>query len=132
MRDLALRTLLGIGLCLGVLAFCVLPSGCGGSGRESQEREESNLKPLAVLYGQFIGRHRDQPPGSEEEFKAFIRSLWVLGIKEKGRRYYWRLLGWTLLKRPRSFAMSVTLAIYGFHFRKVVERYAKLPVQNNA
>ena len=62
-----------------------------------------------------------------EHLSAFIQSMWFLGLKEKGRRYYWRLLGWTLLKRPRSFAMSVTLAIYGFHFRKVVEIYTKLP-----
>jgi radical SAM superfamily enzyme YgiQ (UPF0313 family) len=62
-----------------------------------------------------------------EHISAFIQTMWFLGLKEKGRRYYWRLLGWTLLKHPRSFEMSVTLAIYGFHFRKVVETYIKLP-----
>lgn len=67
-----------------------------------------------------------------EYIKAFVRTMWVLGIKEKGRKYYWRLLAWTLLRHPRSFEISVTLAIYGFHFRKVVERYAKLPVRSNA
>ena len=55
--------------------------------------------------------------------KAFAMSVWFIGIKEKGRRYYWRLLAWTLLRRPRSFPLSVTLAIYGFHFRKVVDGY---------
>jgi radical SAM superfamily enzyme YgiQ (UPF0313 family) len=67
-----------------------------------------------------------------EYYKAFILSIWILGIKEKGRKYYWRLLAWTLLKRPRSFSTSVTLAIYGFHFRKVVENYAMLPLHNSA
>ena len=64
------------------------------------------------------------------EFKylwAFVKSIWVLGIVEKGRRYYWRLLAWTLIKHPRSFAMSITLSIYCFHFRKIVKEYAKLP-----
>ena len=56
--------------------------------------------------------------------RAFARSIWFLGIKEKGRGYYWRLLAWTLLRRPRSFPLSVTLAIYGFHFRKVVKGYS--------
>jgi radical SAM superfamily enzyme YgiQ (UPF0313 family) len=56
--------------------------------------------------------------------RAFARSVWFLGIKEKGRKYYWRLLAWTLLRHPRSFPLSVTLAIYGFHFRKVVEGYS--------
>jgi radical SAM superfamily enzyme YgiQ (UPF0313 family) len=64
--------------------------------------------------------------------RAFIRSIWILGMREKGKRYYWRLLAWTLLKKPRSFQMSVTLLIYGLHFRKVVERYDKLPVKSNA
>jgi len=55
--------------------------------------------------------------------KAFIKSMWFLGIREKGRRYYWKLLLLTLLRWPRSFPLSVTLAIYGFHFRKIVEKY---------
>ena len=67
-----------------------------------------------------------------EHVAAFIKATWVLGFREKGRRYYWRLLAWTILKRPRSFTISITLAIYGFHFRKVVEGYAKTLAQNNA
>ncbi len=74
MRYPALKIFLGVGLCLAAIAVCVLSSGCGGSGRESQEREESNLKPLALLYGQFIGQHRGRPPANEEELKEFIRS----------------------------------------------------------
>jgi radical SAM superfamily enzyme YgiQ (UPF0313 family) len=56
-----------------------------------------------------------------EHIGAFIKSVWVLGIRDKGRQYYWRLLGWTLVKRPRAFSKSVTMAIYGFHFRKITE-----------
>ena len=55
--------------------------------------------------------------------RALFNSVWFLGIREKGRRYYWKLFLSTLLKRPRSFPMSITLALYGFHFRKVVEKY---------
>lgn len=70
-----------------------------------------------------------QPPririshSSFEHIKAFLKSLWLLGIKEKGKRFYWRLLTWTLFKRPRLFPLSVTLAIYGYHFRKVMSGY---------
>ncbi len=53
--------------------------------------------------------------------KAFLRSMWLLGIKGSERFYYWRLLLWTLLRRPRSFTLVVTFAIYGFHFRKIFE-----------
>jgi len=54
---------------------------------------------------------------------AFVRSMWVMGLKEKGRRSYWKFLAWVLVKRPRSFPISVNLAICGFHFRKVMESY---------
>ena len=57
---------------------------------------------------------------------AFIKSIWFLGIKERGRRYYWKLLLSTLLRRPRLFPLSVSFAITGFHFRKIVEKYTAL------
>jgi radical SAM superfamily enzyme YgiQ (UPF0313 family) len=66
-----------------------------------------------------------------EHVKAFIKSVWFLGLVGKGQQYYWRLLGWTIARRPKSFSMSVLLAIYGFHFRKVVERYIIMLAQDN-
>ena len=51
------------------------------------------------------------------------KSFWILGVGAKGRRYYWRLMISTVLKRPRVFPMAMKLAIYGYHFRKVVEKY---------
>ena len=53
------------------------------------------------------------------EIKAFIRSLWCLGIRYPGRLAYWRFLLYTLLRYPREFGQAVTLAIYGHHFRLV-------------
>jgi hypothetical protein len=53
---------------------------------------------------------------------ALIRSTWALGFKEKGRIHYWKLVIWTLLRKPKTFSLSVTLAIQGFHFRKVAEK----------
>ncbi|MCK4297315.1 MAG: DUF4070 domain-containing protein, partial [Candidatus Marinimicrobia bacterium] len=35
--------------------------------------------------------------------------------------YYWKLLFYSLFKHPKKFPLAVTLAIYGFHFRRVVE-----------
>jgi hypothetical protein len=60
-----------------------------------------------------------------EDLKAFLRSVWILGIRKKGRKYYWKLVGWTLVRRPRSMHLAVTMAIYGFHFRQVVEQLTK-------
>jgi radical SAM superfamily enzyme YgiQ (UPF0313 family) len=53
---------------------------------------------------------------------AFFRSVVVLGIVGKERFHYWRLLLWTAVRRPRLLTQAVTLAIYGFHFRKVFEK----------
>lgn len=71
---------------------------------------------------------REYKPGSRSRSKlsllqlvAFLRSAWVLGIAERGRLHYWKLFLWTLLRKPRSFALSMTLAVQGFHFRKVAE-----------
>jgi len=54
--------------------------------------------------------------------EGLFKSIWFLGIKEKGRRYYWRLILSTLFKKPRAFPLSVSLSVFGFHFRKVAER----------
>jgi radical SAM superfamily enzyme YgiQ (UPF0313 family) len=61
---------------------------------------------------------------------GFLNSVWVLGIKERGRRYYWRFFVSTLLKRPRAFPISMSLAVYGFHFRKITEKYISTPIGN--
>jgi radical SAM superfamily enzyme YgiQ (UPF0313 family) len=51
--------------------------------------------------------------------RAFMRSIYELGIRDEGRRHYWDLLFWTLRNRPELFAMAVTLAIYGHHFKTI-------------
>ncbi len=53
--------------------------------------------------------------------EGFIKSMWFLGIVEKGRRYYWKLLISTLFKYPRVLYLSVILSVFGFHFRKIAE-----------
>ena len=74
----------------------------------------------------FLSEYR---PGNKGKFKislihliALIRSTWVLGVKEKGRIDYWKFVVWTLLRKPKAFPLSMTLAVQGFHFRKVAEK----------
>ncbi|MCB2191727.1 MAG: B12-binding domain-containing radical SAM protein [Deltaproteobacteria bacterium] len=52
---------------------------------------------------------------------AFPKTLVVLGVKDRARWQYWKLLLWSLFRRPGLFPMAVTFAIYGFHFRKVFQ-----------
>lgn len=56
--------------------------------------------------------------------KTFFQSIWILGIKEKmAGFYFWKLIFWTLLRKPKSFPLAISLAIQGYHFRKVFEKY---------
>ncbi|HEX7474780.1 MAG TPA: DUF4070 domain-containing protein [Dehalococcoidales bacterium] len=58
---------------------------------------------------------------------GLLNCMWFLGIREKGRRYYWRMFASTLITKPRSFPTFVTLAAYGYHFRKVIDKYMHIP-----
>jgi radical SAM superfamily enzyme YgiQ (UPF0313 family) len=54
------------------------------------------------------------------DIKAFFRSMWRIGIIEKGKIYYWMLMLWAA-RSPRRFILAVRLSIYGFHFRKMLK-----------
>jgi len=58
-----------------------------------------------------------------QEILAFFRSIWKIGIVSpyQERKYYWKLFFWSLFKMPEKFALAITFAIYGYHFRKVNE-----------
>ena len=58
-----------------------------------------------------------------QRFLAFFRSSIRLGILGKERFHYWRLMIWTLVRKPRLLPLSITLAIYGYHFRKICETH---------
>jgi hypothetical protein len=59
--------------------------------------------------------------------------MWLLGVVDKGRRYYWKLFFSTLFKRPRFFPMAISLSVFGFHFRKTAEQLLKpMPTKNAA
>jgi radical SAM superfamily enzyme YgiQ (UPF0313 family) len=59
-------------------------------------------------------------------FYALFRSMFILGIVGKERVHYWKLFFWTIFRRPRLFPMAITFSIYGFHFRKVFEKYVQI------
>ncbi|MEW6034548.1 MAG: DUF4070 domain-containing protein [Chloroflexota bacterium] len=86
--------------------------------------------------GTFLKEHRPmfhkRPRLKVVELGAFLKSMWYIGVKERGQRYYWRLVMSTLFRRPRSFPLAITLAIYGYHFRKVIEGYARRSARGNA
>ena len=74
--------------------------------------------------GTFLREHRPVVHKRRSHGKvrlgALLKSMWYLGIREKGRMYYWRFVTSTLVLRPRAFPLAVTLAVYGYHYRKLL------------
>jgi radical SAM superfamily enzyme YgiQ (UPF0313 family) len=68
---------------------------------------------------------RIRAPLEAQYILALLRSIYQLGIRGVERAHYWRLFFWTLFRRPRLFPLAVTLAIYGFHFRQVIELHVE-------
>jgi len=54
-----------------------------------------------------------------QRFLAFFRTSIRIGIFGKERIQYWNLVVWTLCRCPKLLPLAVTLAIHGYHFRKV-------------
>jgi radical SAM superfamily enzyme YgiQ (UPF0313 family) len=57
------------------------------------------------------------------DLQALVKSVMLLGIIGKERYHYWKLFFWSLCTRPRLFPLAITFAIYGYHFRKVIESH---------
>jgi len=54
---------------------------------------------------------------------AMFKSVLFLGIIGKERVHYWKLLFWTMFRRPLLFPLALTFAVYGSHFRKIFGNY---------
>ncbi|OGA16520.1 MAG: B12-binding domain-containing radical SAM protein [Betaproteobacteria bacterium RIFCSPLOWO2_02_FULL_66_14] len=70
----------------------------------------------------FLAAYRPRGPRlrlSWSDVRAFAASFWLLGVWQRGRFGYWRLLATTLVASPRKFGIAVELAILGHHFRRV-------------
>jgi len=82
------------------------------------------------FYDRLMTFLRDYCPNEEfpvsrlgrRDIRAFLRSMFFLGILGRERLHYWKIFFWSLTRKPRLLPLAVTLAIYGFHFRKVAER----------
>jgi radical SAM superfamily enzyme YgiQ (UPF0313 family) len=78
-----------------------------------------------MYYGRiltFLREYRPQGRGvhlSWCDVKAFIKSLLVMGVLSRGRREYWKFCTKSLLFYRRAFPEAMSLAIIGYHFRRV-------------
>jgi radical SAM superfamily enzyme YgiQ (UPF0313 family) len=62
-------------------------------------------------------------PINIQRFLSFFRSAFRLGVLGKERFHYWQLMLWTLICKPRLISLTITLSIYGYHYRRICERY---------
>jgi radical SAM superfamily enzyme YgiQ (UPF0313 family) len=62
-----------------------------------------------------------QPRLSAVHLRAFLRSVFKLGVLGRERVEYWKLLLWTLWCNPLLLPDAVRLAIIGHHYRRVYE-----------
>ncbi|WOO39296.1 B12-binding domain-containing radical SAM protein [Rubellicoccus peritrichatus] len=60
-----------------------------------------------------VDRHR---------LRAFLTSIVRLGILGRERFEYWKLLSWVAVRKTHLLPTAISLAIIGFHFRKVSEQ----------
>jgi radical SAM superfamily enzyme YgiQ (UPF0313 family) len=64
-------------------------------------------------------RPKIRTPLSFQRLMAVPRASIRLGIFGQERFQYWKTLCWTLFRRPKMLPLVITLAIYGYHFRKI-------------
>jgi radical SAM superfamily enzyme YgiQ (UPF0313 family) len=57
--------------------------------------------------------------------RAVLGSVWFAGIKSEGRSEYWKLMFWSLFKKPECLTYIITYSLMGVHFRKVCFEYAR-------
>jgi len=64
-------------------------------------------------------RPKVRTPLDFQRLLAVLRSIIRLGIFGEERFQYWKIFFWTLFCRPKMLPLAITLAIYGYHFRKI-------------
>jgi radical SAM superfamily enzyme YgiQ (UPF0313 family) len=81
--------------------------------------QKAYYERVKLFLSQYHTKLQKSDPVRWREIKALIKSIFLLGIFEKKRHYYWKLFFFSLFRYPGKFPLAITLAVYGFHFRRV-------------
>jgi hypothetical protein len=79
---------------------------------------EQYYKRVVTFFREYK-RPKIRTPLSFQRLMAVPRASIRLGIFGQERFQYWKTLLWTIFRRPRMLPLTITLAIYGYHFRKI-------------
>ncbi len=54
------------------------------------------------------------------KINAISKSIWQMGVIDRGKLYFWKMIFWTLLHKPKLISEAITQSIYGYHYRTVL------------
>lgn len=54
------------------------------------------------------------------QMKALSKTIWKIGIRGNGQFYFWKLIFWTIFRKPYLISEAITNSIYGYHYRTVL------------
>ncbi len=91
-------------------------------------------KPFYHRVLTFLGHYRPNPllparPPTHREVLAVLKIIFALGFKEPGRRAFWSFLGRLLWRHPQCFPLGITIAVQGFHYRMITNRFCAAPYE---
>lgn len=82
-----------------------------------------SVKPYYKRIRQFLLNYKKLHAGRQTRdfpfLLGFLKSVFIIGIMNKGRGEYWKLILWTLFRRPALLADALTFSVYGYHFRTI-------------
>ena len=76
---------------------------------------------IKTFFDEYQPRSKVSSSFKFQHILTLFKSTWTLGVKEKGRRHYWDTLVPIALRRPAVLPLFFSLAIQGFHLRKVTQ-----------
>lgn len=111
--------------CDGSLNF--IPKMDAQTLREGYQAVLNSLYSPKEYYARVLEFLKDYKPVRRRrinrlEVTAFFKSILYLGILDRSKVYYWRLLVRAFLFHRESFGEAVSSAIFGYHFRKLLSK----------
>ncbi len=70
----------------------------------------------------FNPKKQEKPTIALSQIGAFIKSLFLLGLFDSSRKEFWRLVYWSVRRKPEVILLAITYSIYGYYFRKAYKR----------
>jgi radical SAM superfamily enzyme YgiQ (UPF0313 family) len=72
----------------------------------------------------YLNEYKEFAKGSKLSLSLMInaisKSIWQMGVIDRGKLYFWKMIIWTLLHKPKLISEAITQSIYGYHYRTVL------------